>query len=141
MIFSENLGIKLTEELKSLLVQCKEQEKSQRNLAQKIGVKPPVLQNWLGTGSRKGVYITWDLWEKVRLYLIAHSLINGSDPRWMTPLEMREQLISNTGVILSKEEQKLIQDYRECSAETKNNICCLASIGAATSKELASKSS
>lgn len=92
MIFSDESGIKITPEIIVMLNRCIQIEAKASILARKIGTTKTNITTWLGKGKRKGEYIVWDQWEKVRAYLIKVDLIDADDPKWMLPSQMRERL-------------------------------------------------
>lgn len=52
--------------------------------------------------------ISWDQWKKVRAYLIKVELIDGEDPKWMLPSQMRERLLGADGIATGEEERRLL---------------------------------
>lgn len=112
MNFDQNLGIEITEEVKNLIKIGIEKEGSQGKLASAMGVPPQNVQNWRGEGNRKGEYILWSQWEKIRHYFISRHLIDGNDPRWLTPSEMRERLVSGVLMQLPPDERELLEQFR-----------------------------
>ncbi len=119
MRFSQNQGIEISNEVRILLERAIEREKTQNRLALKMSIPAQNIQNWRGTGKRVGEYILWDQWERVRRYLVANGDISAEDPRWMTPSEMGERIMSNVGLSLSDRERRLVEAYRLSSLEQK----------------------
>ena len=112
MNFDANQGIEITDEVKKLFETGIKTEGSQGKLATAMGVPPQNVQNWRGHGNRKGVFILWNQWEKIRHYFISHRMIDGSDPRWLTPSEMRERLANGILERLPPDEQQLLEQFR-----------------------------
>lgn len=91
-VISES-GIEICDILKGLLFQAKEREGSQYALSVALGVKESNVGRWLGkVKDRQDKSISWEMWRKIRSYLISHGDIDASDPRWMLPSEMRRAL-------------------------------------------------
>lgn len=112
MNFDKNQGIEITDEIKDLIKVGIEKEGSQGKLASAMGVPPQNIQNWRGTGRQKGEYILWNQWEKIRPYFVSRGLINGDDPRWLTPSEMRERIHTHALIKLPNDEQQLLELFR-----------------------------
>lgn len=112
MNFDQNQGIEITDEVKELFEIGKKKEGSQGKLAAAMGVPPQNVQNWRGTGRQKGEYILWNQWEKIRPYFISRGLIDGNDPRWLTPSEMRDRLANGTLSRLPDDERQLLELFR-----------------------------
>ena len=92
MIFTDEMGILITSEILSILNSALQREGKKSRLARAIGVTESNIGHWLGDTQQKGMYILWDQWKKVRAYLIKVELIDGEDPKWMLPSQMRERL-------------------------------------------------
>ena len=92
MIFTDEMGILITDEIIGILKKALQQEGKKSRLARAIGVTESNIGHWLGDTQQKGEYIVWDQWKKVRSYLIKVELIDGEDPKWMLPSQMRERL-------------------------------------------------
>ncbi len=108
MKFSEELGIKIDSEVMELLKKAIEHAGNRRKLAAAINIGYTTLGNWLGVNEQKGEFITWEQWPAIRNYLVKAMLVDGENPRWMTPSEMRESLSSQ----LSPSERRLLKAYR-----------------------------
>lgn len=112
MNFDLNQGVEITDEVKRLIKVGIEKEGSQGKLAAAMGVPPQNVQNWRGTGRQKGEYILWNQWEKIRPYFVSRGLIDGNDPRWLTPSEMRERLANGSLNQLPADERELLGLFR-----------------------------
>ena len=115
MKFSENQGIEIDATVKELLEVAVKREGSQNKLAQQMGVPAQNVQNWRGLGNRKGEYILWEQWEKIKPYFTSRGLIDGSDPRWMTPKEMRERLLSANSDLSADERRVFAEAVEDCA--------------------------
>ena len=112
MNFDTNQGIEITDEVKKLIEAGIKAEGSQGKLAAAMGVPPQNLQNWRGNGNRKGEFILWNQWEKIRHYFVSRRMIDGSDPRWLTPSEMRGRLANGASGRLPDDERQLLELFR-----------------------------
>ncbi len=143
MFFTKEHGITIDETVIKMLDSAVKREGSQNQLAVKLNVKPQNLQNWRGNGERKGYYILWDQWEKIKPYFVQNGDVSADDPQWMTPSEMRERIQSTIkgGAMdaLSEEEKTLIQNYRLANEAGKIAIMATAQAQAAIAKRDASK--
>ena len=92
----EQDGIYITDTLVTLLNRAVQLEGRQSKLARKMDVPENNLSNWLGKTQKTSLMISWDQWKKVRAYLIKVELIDGEDPKWMLPSQMRERLSALT---------------------------------------------
>ena len=108
MIFSEEMGILITDEIIVMLKKALQLEGRKSRLARAIGVTESNIGHWLGDTQQKGVYIIWDQWKKVRSYLIKVGLIDGEDARWMLPSQMRERLLGMAGIATGAAERRLL---------------------------------
>ena len=88
----EESGLVIDQALLSLLERAVQMEGRQSKLARAMGVPEMSLSHWLKKTQRDTISITWDKWKKVRAYLIKVELIDGEDPKWMLPSQMRERL-------------------------------------------------
>ncbi len=140
MKFSAELGIQIDDEIKKTLEKAVSKAGNRRKLSLLLKISYTTLGNWLGKNKQQGEYITWEQWPSIRDYLVANKLLNGSDPRWFTPSEMRTRLLEHPSDNITAEEWKLIQDYRLSSDETKENIRDMAARSASKTKERVSAS-
>ena len=136
MKFTQNQGIEIDETIKRMLETAIKRETSQNRFAIAVGVPAQNVQNWRGTGRQVGEYILWDQWEKLKPYFVRNGDIDGDDPRWMTPAEMRDRLSRQ----LSPEERQLLVDYRKSNESGKAAILATAAAQAALVKEQPSQS-
>lgn len=104
----EQLGILIDDEVLSLLERAVQLEGRQSKLARAIGVPEATLSIWLKKTVKETTAITWDMWKKVRSYLIKVELIDGDDARWMLPSQMRERLLGADGIATGEEERRLL---------------------------------
>lgn len=115
MKFTEEFGVKLDSTVKKFLARGIEREGNQSKFARAVGATDYNVSNWLGEGKRKGEFITWDQWVKIREYLIKVGDISPADVLWMPPSVLREIMIkqrdmkivnngTNSGVIGIKHE-------------------------------------
>ena len=135
MNFDANQGIEITDEVRELIKKGIEKEGSQGKLAAAMGVPAQNVQNWRGTGRQKGEYILWSQWKKIRPYFVSRGLLDGSDPRWLTPSEMRSRLIDNSALVLSSTEKQLIEYYRNSTDAGRASIYATAQAQASLAKE------
>ena len=140
MKFSDELGIQIDDEIRKTLEKAVSKAGNRRKLCLLLKISYTTLGNWLGANERQGEYITWAQWPSIRDYLVANQLLNGFDPRWLIPSEMRARLLEHPSDNITAEEWKLIQDYRLSSDETKENIRDMAARSAAKKKERVSAS-
>lgn len=119
MRFDQNQGIEITDEIRAIFKAGIAKEGSQGKLALAMGVPPQNIQNWRGEGKHKGEFILWNQWEKIRPYFVSRGLIDGNDPRWLTPSEMRERLAGAPGAQLPPDELKILSLYRLLTDEGK----------------------
>ena len=87
---TEELGIKIDDEVTELLKQAVTFAGNRRKLATQIGIGYTTLGNWLGSNDRKGKFITWEQWFLIRDYMKTAGLLDKSDLRWMSPNELRK---------------------------------------------------
>ncbi len=104
----EESGLVIDQALLSLLERAVQLEGRQSKLARAIGVTENCISNWLGNSAKGTLSITWDQWKKVRSYLIKTGLIDGEDPKWMLPSQMRERLLGADGIATGEEERRLL---------------------------------
>ena len=108
MIFTDEMGILITDEIIGILKKALQQEGKKSRLARAIGVTESNIGHWLGDTQQKGEYIVWDQWKKVRSYLIKVELIDGDDARWMLPSQMRERLLGADGTATGGDGRRLL---------------------------------
>ena len=89
---AEESGLIIDDDIRLILNHAVQLEGRQSKLARAIGVTENCISNWLGKTLKDTTSITWDQWKKVRAYLIKVELIDGEDPKWMLPSQMRERL-------------------------------------------------
>ena len=111
MKFSEESGIKITEEVRNLVNHAIEIAGSQNRLHEETKISQVAISYWTGKGNRKGEIITWDQWKPLRNYLAAHRALDAADPRWMLPSELRDAL-QNGDAIRSDDEARLLDLFR-----------------------------
>ena len=140
MKFSAELGIQIDDEIKTTLEKAVLKAGNRRKLCLLLKISYTTLGNWLGINKQQGEFITWEQWPPIRNYLVATQLLNGSDPRWLTPSEMRARLMERPSDNITAEEWKLVLNYRLSSEETRENIQEMAARSAAKTKERASAS-
>ena len=120
MKWNQDIGIQITDDIRNIIEACVKDEGGQAKLARKIGLTENVIKTWRGHGSQIGHYIGWAHWEKIKPYFTSRGLIDGSDPRWMTPKEMRTRLLALASAApanLSADKRRLLHAYRLASAE------------------------
>ncbi|MBQ9445058.1 MAG: hypothetical protein IJU61_00600 [Victivallales bacterium] len=93
---AEESGLLIDDDIRLVLKHAVQLEGRQSKLARAIGVTENCISNWLGKTLKDTASITWDQWKKVRAYLIKVELIDGEDPKWMLPSQMRERLSALT---------------------------------------------
>ena len=111
MKFSSEFGIEITEGVLQLLQNAVNHAGNKLQLSKQIKVGFSTLNNWFGTKSRKGEYITWDQWKPLRDYLAARGEISATDPQWMLPSELRNAL-ETVSAARDDDEARLLQLYR-----------------------------
>lgn len=89
MKFSTEIGIKITDDVKQLLMEAVSIAGNKRQFSILIHTNEASIGNWLGDSKRGASYITWDKWRPVRDFLAAHNLIDKTSARWMLPSELR----------------------------------------------------
>ncbi len=140
MKFSEELGIRIDGEVMELLKKAVEFAGNRRKLAAAVKIGYTTLGNWLGVNEQKGEFITWEQWQPLKNYMVTARLIDGSDPRWMIPSEMRERLIRLAkDMPVSNDERILVENYRLANEAGKIAIAATAQAQAAITKREDSK--
>ena len=112
MEWNEEIGVPITEEIHGYLDKAIKIAKNKAQLAKILGLNDNVIKTWLGGGSQIGKYIGWAHWRIIRGYLVANKLIDGNDPRWLTPSEMRERLANGALSRLPDDERQLLELFR-----------------------------
>jgi len=111
MKFSEESGIRITEEVRKLVNHAIEIAGSQNRLHEETKISQVAISYWTGKGNRKGEIITWDQWKPLRDYLAARGKISATDPQWMLPSELRNAL-ETVSAARDDDEARLLQLYR-----------------------------
>lgn len=136
MRFSGEFGIRIDKSVTDLLNKAIAQAENKRQLCLSMGISYTTLGNWLGAYDRKGEYITWEQLAQIKKYLVANGLIDGSDPKWMTPSEMRERLAAS----FTPAESRLLEAYRLASPDRRQMYDMLTATILAEKNAEASKS-
>lgn len=89
MNFDDNFGVPITDDIKNIIRKAIKDFGGQNILADHIGIPRASLSFILGTKKRQAKCISWVIWPKLRKHLEAAGLIDATDPRWMTPDELR----------------------------------------------------
>ncbi len=92
MNFSEEMGVKIDDRVRSMLLNGAQACGSKRQFAQECGCPASAITQWLADGKRKGEYITWGVWKGVRECLSRHGLLDADEPRWLLPSELLAEL-------------------------------------------------
>ncbi len=137
MIFSQETGIPINEEVMNILKKAIEKDGNRLQFAKKAGVGFTSVGNWLGSNDRKGEFIVWDVWKKIRPHLEALGVISRHDIKWMLPSELREQ-IKKQDMILTDDERELLYRFRTLNEAGKNAV--IASVKAMSETALLSNS-
>ena len=88
----DELGILIDDAVLHLLNHAVQLEGRQSKLARAIGIPEATLSIWMKKTQKETTMISWDQWKKAWKYLKDHELIDGEDPKWMLPSQMRERL-------------------------------------------------
>ena len=87
-------GIKVDATLKTILQNAIQLAGNQSILSKAVKIDAKSLSAWLGRKKQTASSITWDLWGRIKPWLVAHNLISADDPNYMLPSEMRAHLLA-----------------------------------------------
>ena len=119
MFFSQEIGIAITDEVKEILERAIKIDGNRLQFAKKAGVGFTSVSNWLGSNDRKGEYIVWDAWKKIRPHLEALAVIAEQDIKWMLPSELRELAKNKTSIGLTDDEKTMLSFFRTLNDDGK----------------------
>ncbi len=108
MKFSDELGLAVTSELRSLLEEGARKAGGVGAFCAACHTPANSYHFWMGMGKRKAEFVTWDTWERVRTALAQLRLLDPADPRWMLPSELRAEVLRLRAIVAASGSQTTI---------------------------------